>query len=518
MQAFLQRMSSKIKGSLSGLDRVRFRGTIRWLSSLRGMGAYLGTMKILLKDFTDWGKARTAEIDAATKALAKESKRPLIYLPSSSARKETLAMDIASTDKITEGLIAVFKCIEPCWSFKVGPNAEAKWLELRYQPVKCSHLYFYLLDPQLGLTHLRLQMWAPFSVHVCINGREWLSRQLTQAGIGFDQRDNCFVDIDDLPRAQELASGQLRTNWSAMLDNLIARCHPAHQTMFANRPLDYYWSAEETEWATDIMFQSPEALASVYPNLLHHAITTFGSPDTLRFLGQPPIVNRTTTREVMSSFKTRPEGTRIKHSINRNSIKMYDKQQTVLRVETTINDPRDLKVFRSKEADPDGKKSWLPLRKGVADLQRRADVSQRSNERYLEALAAVDHDQSLEATVKTICEPTVFKGRRVRALQPLGPDDGLLLAAVIRGEFAINGFRNRDLRPLLFGEVQTPPEEVKRQAAKITRLLRLLRGHGLIQKVPKTHRYTLTAKGHQTIASIQVAKRASTEQLSKMAV
>ena len=288
--------------------------------------------------------------------------------------------------------------------------------------------------------------------------------------------------------------------------------------MFANRPLDYYWSAEETEWATDVLFQSPETLASVYPNLLHHAITTFGSPDTLRFLGQPPIVNRTTTREVMSSFTTRPEGTRIKHSINRNSIKMYDKQQTVLRVETTINDPRDLKVFRSKEGDPDGKKSWLRLRKGVADLQRRADVSQRSNERYLKALAAVDHDQPLEATVRTICEPTVFNGRRVRALQPLGPDDGLLLATVIRGEFVINGFRNRDLRPLLFGDVQTPPEEVKRQAAKITRLLRLLRGHGLIQKVPKTHRYTLTAKGHQTIASIQVAKRASAEQISKMAV
>lgn len=518
MQTFLQRMSSKIKGTLSGFDRVRFRGTIRWLSSLRGMGAYLGTMRILLKDFTNWGKARTAEIDAATDALAKEAERPVIYLPSSNARKETLAMDIARADKITEGLIAVFKCVEPCWSFKVGPNAQTKKLELRYLPLKCSHLYFYLLDPQLGLTHLRLQMWAPFSIHVCINGREWLARTFQREGIGFQQRDNCFVEIDDLSRAQELASLQLQTNWSKRLNGLMARCHPAHQTMFANRPLDYYWSAEETEWATDVMFQSPEALAGVYRNLLHHGITTFGSPDVLRFLGQPPVVNCTTTREVLSSFKTRPEGTRIKHSINRNSIKMYDKQQTVLRVETTINDPRDLKVFRSKEGDPNGKKTWLRLRKGVADLNRRADVSQKSNERYLERLAAVDHDQPLETTVKAVCEPTVFKGRRVRALQPLGPDDGQLLAAVTRGEFAINGFRNRDLRPLLFDNVETSPDEIKRQASKITRLLRLLRGHGLIQKVPKTHRYTLTTKGHQIIVAIQVAKRASTDKLSKLAV
>jgi hypothetical protein len=157
-------------------------------------------------------------------------------------------------------------------------------------------------------------------------------------------------------------------------------------------------------------------------------------------------------------------------------------------------------------------------RRGVADLQRRAEVSQNSNERYLEGLAAVTHDQPLETAVETICEPTTFQGRRVRALQPLGPEDGLLLATVIRGEFAINGFRNRDLRPLLFEDASVSGEEAKRQAAKMTRQIRLLRGHGLIQKVPKTHRYILTTKGHQIIVSVQAAKRASTEQLSKMAV
>ncbi|MFO1044737.1 MAG: hypothetical protein U0941_23440 [Planctomycetaceae bacterium] len=518
MKSFLQQMSSKIKGALSGLDRVRFRGTIRWLSSLRGMGSYMGTMKILLKDFKKWGKARTAEIEAATRALGIEAKRPVIYLPNSTVRKETLAMDIACDDNVTQGLIAVFKCVEPCWSFKVGPNAETKMLELRYLPSKCSHFYFYWLDPQLGLTHLRLQSWAPFSIHVCINGREWLSRQLTNAGIGFEQRDNCFVDIDDLPRAQELASQQLWTDWSALLDSFLRKCHPAHSTMFASRPLDYYWSAEETEWATDVMFQSPEVLASVYPNLLRHGMTTFGSLDVLRFLGQPPIVNRTTTREVVSSFKTRPEGTRIKHSINRNSIKMYDKQQTVLRVETTINDPRDLKVFRAKEGDPTGKKNWLRLRKGVADLKRRAEISQKSNERYLQALASVSHNVPLGTAVSTICKPTEFKGRRVRALQPLSPEDGLLLDSVVRGEFAVNGFRNRDLRPLLFGDAEVPPTEAKRQAAKITRLLRMLRGHGLIQKVTKTHRYTLTEQGLQTITAIKAAMTANTETLSKLAV
>jgi len=518
MNTFLQRMGSKIKGTLSGFDRVRFRGTIRWLSSLRGMGSYLGTMKILLKDFADWGKHQTAEIEQATRQLTENAGRPLIFLPSCRERKETRALDIARGDGITEGLVAVLKCVEPCWSFKVGPNAETKKLELRYLPSTCSHLYFYVLDPQLGMMHLRLQMWAPFTIHVCMNGREWLARTLTHAGIGYDQRDNCFVDVDDLPKAQAFLSRQLRTNWTKLLDGLVSRLHPAHRTLFATRPLDYYWSAEETEWATDVLFRSRGELAGVYPKLMRHAMTTFGSQDVLRFLGQPPIVTRRTTREIVSSIQVRPEGTRIKHAVNRNSIKMYDKQQTVLRIETTVNNARDMKVFRTKEGDPSGKKSWLRLRKGVADLNRRAEVSQKSNDRYLEALAAVEDDEALGDTLEPFCQPVEFQGRRVRGLQPLSPDDGRLLSAVIRAEFMINGFRNRDLRPLLFGAGEFDATEIKRQASKITRLIRILRAHGLIQKVPKTHRYTLTEAGRQNITAIQAAKSISTKKLSNLAV
>ena len=84
------------------------------------------------------------------------------------------------------------------------------------------------------------------------------------------------------------------------MKQLVTQFHPAHRTMFG-RPLDYYWSAEETEWATDVMFHSREALANIYPNLLHHGITTFGSSDVLRFLGQLPIIRRDSTREILSS-------------------------------------------------------------------------------------------------------------------------------------------------------------------------------------------------------------------------
>lgn len=517
MRSFLERHQSEIKGVLSGFDRIRFRGTICWLASLQGMNTFLGTIGLLYKDFTDWAKQRSERIYKGSLKVAVDAGRPSIYLQSSQVRKEDVARQIAARDGITEGLICVLSAVEPCMSYKVGPSHEKQLLELRSVSAKCKHYYFYLLDRQMGLVHLRLQTWAPYNIHVCINGREWLARQMAAQGIGFEQRDNCFVDVSDVDRAQALLDLQQRTDWSGLFNRLLKQCHPAHATLFDDYQLHYYWSADETEWATDVMFRSREALSRLYPRLVRHALTTFDSKDVLRFLGQPPIIRRDSKTEITSSLAKRPEGTRIKHARNHNSVKMYDKQETLLRVETTINNPRELKVLRPKEGDPQDRKQWLRLRKGVVDLHLRAEVSQKSNERYLEALSAVDQSVTLGETVRPLCQPTQWKGRSVRGLQPLEKQDAALLAAIGRGEFLLNGFRNRDLRGLLFGENEVSKDEAKRQAAKVTRWIRLLRAHGLIDKIPKTHRYTVTAAGQTTITALTAAQLATVQALTQLA-
>jgi hypothetical protein len=116
---------------------------------------------------------------------------------------------------------------------------------------------------------------------------------------------------------------------------------------------------------------------------------------------------------------------RIKHRLNRNSIKMYDKQGSVLRVETTINDARDIKVYRTKEGKSQGGKSWR--RKGIADLHRRAQVSQAANERYLASIAAVEDTTALGDLASQLCQPAQMDGRRVRALNPFSLEDARLL-------------------------------------------------------------------------------------------
>src|SRR3972149_3685944 len=130
--------------------------------------------------------------------------------------------------------------------------------------------------------------------------------------------------------------------------------------------MHYYWSAYQTEWATDIMFKDPQALAEIYPRLVRHAMEDFKSPDVMRFLARKAHGNF--TGEIISSFKDRAEGVRVKHWLRGNSIKMYDKAGSVLRVETTIAATTDFQVPRPPPDDPEGKLAWRPLRQGVADL------------------------------------------------------------------------------------------------------------------------------------------------------
>jgi hypothetical protein len=517
MQTFLARFASEIKGVLSGFDRLRLRGTIRWLASPRGLGTFMNSHRILLKDFKGWAQGLTDRIHRATEELAEHCGRPLLYLRDGRERKETRAGKIAAEDGVTEGLVTVFKCVEPCHTFTVGPNARTKRLELRHGPGKCSHYYFYVRDPQYGPLSVRLQAWLPFTVHVCLNGREWLAQELAARDVGFEQRDNCFVDVADLRLAQELLDRQLRTNWSGLLDRLLGRWHPSHAELFP-QPLSYYWSGEETEWATDVLFRSREKLQRVYPHFLRQAATTFGSGDVLRFLGQSPTgrVHPCLRKEVLTSLKARPEGTRVKHALGRNTLKMYDKQGQVLRVETTINNPREMKVWRTKEGDPQGPKRRQRLRKGVADLHGRAELSDRSNGRYLESLAALQTPEALGEVAGKVCRPVRCRGGRVRSLEPLGKDQELL-AAVSRGEFAVNGFRNRDLRELLVGADPLDKGEAKRQTARITRQLRLLCGHGLIRRMKGTHRYQLTRSGRTIITALRVAQQTSVQQLVELA-
>lgn len=118
----------------------------------------------------------------------------------------------------------------------------------------------------------------------------------------------------------------------------------------------------------------------------------------------------------------------------------------------------------------------------------------------------------------SVARPVVHNGRRSRPLRIGDPGDIALLQAFARGEFAIAGFRNRDIRALLFPKsTQAPVDECCRLASKVTRQLRLLRVHGLIRRVPKTHRYLLTKRGTLLTSALTAVRSANINKLLEQA-
>ncbi len=244
----------------------------------------------------------------------------------------------------------------------------------------------------------------------------------------------------------------------------------------------------------------------------------FQSADVMRFLGRKGLHGRF-EGELTSRLNERREGVRVKHWADGNSIKMYDKAESVLRIETTIGKTTPFKVFRPMDG-PRGKSrklAWRPLPKGIADLHRRAEVSQRSNDTYLEALAAVDDSTRLGDLLDRVSSPVTYGGRRVRALRVGDHADLALLKAISRGEFATAGFRNRDLRRLLHSGTRLD-RKPKAVSAKVSRQLRLLRAHGIIKKIPKSHRYRLTTNGQLLTAALFAVRHSTLQKLVGSAV
>jgi len=513
MKRFIQRFSDKVMGVISGFDRLVFRGTLRQIAYPRGMMGFLWHQQVPLKDFGKYVYKTSRKVKEACCERAKEENRPIELVRSSRIDKAMLAEKIAIRDGVRGGLIAILSCLEPCIAYDVVGNWEKKKVELVLRDRKCLFLYHYWIDSRFGFMSARIQSWFPFNIQVCLNGREWLAREMDRAGIGYERRENCFVWIEDLEAAQELMHQQLKINWRRELDRIADRLNPIHRKIFSGFPLQYYWSTRASEWATDVMFHKQAELTAIYSPVVLHGITSFGSGDVMRFLGKK--IHGRFAGEIVSDFKDRPEGVRIKHRVGKNSVKLYDKQGSVLRVETTINDPRAFKIFRAKERQPQSEKKWRPLRHGIADLHRRAQISQACNERYLDALAAVDSSTPLGKLLQKIGQPTQWNGKRVRAIRPTSAQDLALLQAINRGEFSVNGFRNRDLQALLLLGSPADNQEKKSRCARISRLIRILRAHGLIKKVPSTHRYLMTEGGRQIVAAVLASQRITLEQLNK---
>ena len=144
------------------------------------------------------------------------------------------------------------------------------------------------------------------------------------------------------------------------------------------------------------------------------------------------------------------------------------------------------------------------------------EISQSANERYADSLARVEESTTLKDLAEPVCRRVTWQGRSVRALNPLSKEDAALLEAVNAGTFMLHGFRNRDIRELLYGEPKTK-QQGRRESSSVTRQMRMLRAHGVIEKIRKENRYKVTDSGRQIIAALLTARAANTQKLLEAA-
>jgi hypothetical protein len=517
---FIAKYQSQLNGVLTGFDRMVFRGTLG-LNHEAGMKGYLWANHLGLKDFGEHAEQVSKKVKQASLAVMENAGRPVRYLNSGKDNKQELAQKIALEDGIQCGPICALTTVELCTSYAIRGDRTSGKIRLERAYRKCLFVYQYWMHPVFGFLSARLQTWFPFAVHLYLNGRAWLARQMDQAGIHYRRHDNCFTWIDDFSLAQQLMDTQLTCPWGKHFDGFAQQVHPYLGELCGNYPMNYYWTCQDSEWAMDIVFRDQQQLQHLYPQLVHLGMTSFSSPDVLRFMGKK--VSRQGTPRgghelpITSDLKVRPNGVRIKHRLGPNSIKLYDKAYdelgAVLRPEVTIIQPKYFRVYSPKNSEPDSPPQWRPMRRGLMDLHCRAEVSQKALDCYCDALAAVDDSTTLQELTSRLEKRVRWQGKPVRALHPFEPQDHALLTAVSRGEFAIHGLRNRDLQTLLYKQPAATPKEKRRRSAAIGRKLRMLRAHGLIHKLPHTHRYRVSEKGRLILNAILSAHRMTTQQL-----
>ena len=518
MSSFMQRFALLVAGVLQGFDRVVFRGKLCRLYRPDGMNILLSANHIRYRHFKEYAAEVTAKVLAASLVAEAKSLGRFRYLNSGKIDKEAVARTFLPTSGGRSGLVCVLQCLEPCWTFDTGSSATGE-LTIRGEPGRCSHLYHYSIHPEFGWMYVRLQTWFPFEIQVGLNGREWLARQMDRKKIRYHRSDNKFLWVQDWTRAQQLLDQQLQTDWVRELDALQQQVHPLHPQHLGRMPLKYNWTTFQNEWATDVVFREQTVLEPWFDRWARQAMLTYNRSDILRFLGQAPSMYRKGRHRIETSVHALFEGKRLKHWVDTNSLKLYT-HANVLRVETTINHAEQFRVLRPKANNPEGAAQRRPMRRTVVDLPQRATYCQEVNGRYLQALSTTAETRTVHELAEPLTRRAAEPGtppekpaRYVRGLNPLAAADANLLTAISDPKWLLHGLRNRDLVATLYPTPAADAVEQRRRSARVTRLLRLLRGHGLLDKIPGTHRYQIGVQARIQIQALLACRNANPDQL-----
>lgn len=482
MELLTKRYEDKISGVISCYDRIVLKGTLPTVCYAKGMTGYLFGKNIQVFDYTKFADPLREKIRANAEQLASSNNISIEFVRSSSARKEDIVRKRFDGKKT--GLVHILSAMEACPSYVPWHDKVSHKTFLKSAQGKCLHYYFYFNDPDIGFGYVRVPTWCPFQLQAYFNGHNLLANELTKQGIAFTMLDNAFDSIADFKKAQGISDSLDVNKLLKKLDWFAGLYCPVYKDFGQT----YHWGIMQQEYATDIVFKKQEYLKPLYEDLIATAIHTVKPANIATFLSQK--LNGNYEGEMGNNYNIRLEGSRIKHGMGQVSIKMYDKFNKILRIETTVNDVSFFKHYRTVEhRDGTTSQKQAAVKKNIFSLTALAEIMLAANTRYLTFISAIEDHSVGKKKLHKITTSKMEKNRNYKGFNFFDKADQDVLTYLTNGEFNISGFRAKDLKKR-FKDCS---------AFKISRTLKRLRVIGLIKRIGKTYKYYITTLGNEAI-------------------
>jgi hypothetical protein len=432
---FHKKYSTHIVGTVSCFDRIIISGTLTNWGYPEAMKSYLLHNDIKIFDYVKLAKEINDQIRLQIESIASEHNTEVEYIRSPKQFDKQSNIEILLKQRGTEpGLLKIYSSMETCESYFPYFNKETKLPSIKQRSAKrsakCIHYYIYFIDKILVLCFLRIPTWLPCRVQFYFNGHNYLASKLNKNNIQYTMEDNAFSYISDCKATQELSDDFKAEDIHQWFDIIIKRYVPFLETTHQS----YRWSITQSEYSTDIIFNNSETIKSIYEELVLKSIHTVKPGNIATFFSRKLAGNY--EQEVGSKYNKQIHGTRIKRFMGANSIKMYDKGKTILRIETTVNDIKEFRVFHEVNTrSGDTVKRYANMKKNIYSFYQLGKLCLLSNSRYLDYIASFTDNSDGKDNLDKLSDKKYENNRSYKGLNFFDKLDSDILKTLMSGEF-----------------------------------------------------------------------------------
>lgn len=414
---------------------------------------------------------------AAIDRFVAEQAVPLVAFEKGQRKDDVMAQHLARFTG-EEGILFVGKAQEKaavCRTEKRrNPQTGQPYPWLVRSTAMVNHYYFYGVDRDFGPFFLKFCAYFPYNAKLCLNGHEYVKRQLAHRGLAYEALDNGILSCAEPGQLQALCDGLSASKIEALLRKWLARLPHPFTARDRRAGYRYELSILQAEFSLTQVLDRPVTGRVFFEEVIRENLD-LGRPDQVQL-----IFARRVSRQTPGRFRTRVITEGVTPSLyvdyKRTRIKQYHKEGRALRTETTINDAHDFAIGRR-----------------LSHLSALRKVGFQANRRLLD-VQRISHDCAIgEAAFARVSRPVTVQGQRAAALRFADPVVQALLSLLVVFRMLPEGWRHRDLAAPLAALLGLPPEAIT--SGRMTYQLRRLRLHGLIARLPGTHRYRVTEPG-----------------------